>query len=40
VSRKIDNEQVQTFKVKLGDLPVMVGSKFCNLHGLNEKELV
>jgi len=40
VSRKIDNETIQTFKVKLGDLPIMVGSKFCNLYGLNERELV
>jgi len=40
VSRKIDNEEIQTFKVKLGDLPVMVWSKYCHLHNLTEKELV
>lgn len=31
---------VETFKVKLGNLPIMVGSKFCNLDGLNEEQLV
>ena len=30
---------VDSFKVKLGDIPTMVGSKFCNLRGLNETEL-
>jgi DNA-directed RNA polymerase I subunit RPA2 len=40
VSRKIDDEMVDHIRIKLGDIPVMVGSKFCNLRGLNEKELV
>ena len=39
VWRKFDDEMVDSFKVKLGDIPTMVGSQFCNLRGLNEKEL-
>ena len=39
VSRKFDDEMVDHIRVKLGDVPVMVGSKFCNLRGLNEKQL-
>lgn len=40
VSRKFDDEMVDHIRVKLGDIPVMVGSKFCNLRGLDERELV
>lgn len=40
VSRKIDNEQIQTFKVKLGDLPIMVKSNYCHLHDLTPEDLV
>lgn len=40
VSRKFDDEMIDNLRIKLGEIPVMVGSKFCNLHGMNEKQLV
>ncbi len=32
--------QVETEKVQLGRIPVMVKSKFCNIYGMDEEELV
>jgi DNA-directed RNA polymerase I subunit RPA2 len=40
LGRKFDEEMQDHIQVKLGDIPVMIGSKFCNLRGLSEKELV
>lgn len=39
VSRKFDNEPEEKVTLCLGEIPVMVGSKFCNLHNLTEEEL-
>lgn len=39
IARKIDNEPEEKVTLCLGEVPVMVRSKFCNLHGLNEEEL-
>jgi DNA-directed RNA polymerase subunit B len=32
--------QVETEKVQLGRIPIMVRSKFCNLYGMDEEELI
>ena len=32
--------QVETEKVQLGRIPIMVKSKFCNLYGMSEEELI
>ena len=40
VVRKFDNEPEEKITLSLGDIPVMVGSKFCHLHGLNEEQLI
>ena len=40
INRKFDDEMNDRFRIKLGDIPIMVGSKFCNLRGFNEKQLV
>jgi len=39
ISRKFDDEMIDHIRIKLGNIPVMVGSKFCNLRGLDEKQL-
>jgi len=36
----VNGEEVSREKVYIGDLPIMVRSKFCNLHGLKPEELV
>ena len=40
ICRKIDNEPEEKINICIGEIPVMVRSKFCNLHGLSEEELV
>ncbi|XP_053642694.2 DNA-directed RNA polymerase I subunit RPA2 isoform X1 [Cherax quadricarinatus] len=35
-----DNEEVLSFRQSLGDLPIMIKSKNCNLHNLTPEELV
>ena len=40
LSRRIDDEVPEKIKIHIGDIPVMVGSKFCNLAGLSEQQLV
>lgn len=40
VARKIDNEEKVNVTMCLGHIPVMVRSKFCNLHNLTEEQLV
>jgi len=39
IARKFDNEPEEKVTMCLGEIPVMVGSKFCNLNGLSEEEL-
>ena len=39
IARRFDNEPEEKVTICLGEIPVMVGSKFCNLHGLSEQEL-
>ena len=39
VARKFDDETEEKVTLCLGDIPVMVTSKFCNLHNLTEEEL-
>jgi len=39
IARKFDDEPEEKVTVCLGEVPVMVGSKFCNLNGLSEEEL-
>jgi len=39
IARKFDNEPEEKVTLCLGEVPVMVGSKFCNLNGLSEEEL-
>lgn len=39
VTREIDGA-IDRFTVTLGELPIMVRSEFCHLHGLDEQELV
>ena len=39
VARKFDKEPEERVTMCLGDLPVMVTSKFCNLNGLDEDQL-
>jgi len=34
------SQPVQRESWKIGDIPVMLGSKFCNLYGLNEQKLI
>ncbi len=36
----VNNEELSHEKVYIGDLPIMVRSKFCNLYGLKPEELV
>ena len=40
IARKIDSEPEEKVTLCLGDVPVMVRSKFCHLHNLNEEDLV
>jgi len=40
IARKFDNEPEAKVTLCLGEIPVMVRSKFCNLHGLSEEELM
>jgi DNA-directed RNA polymerase I subunit RPA2 len=40
VQVEIDGKLVDSFEDRVGDLPVMVRSKYCNLHGMGPKELV
>jgi len=40
VAWRFDDENEEKVSLCLGDVPVMVRSKFCNLHGLSEEELV
>ena len=40
VARKIDNEPEERVTLCLGEIPVMIRSKFCNLAGMSEDELV
>ena len=40
VARKFDNEPEEHITISLGTIPVMVRSKYCNLNGLSEEELV
>jgi DNA-directed RNA polymerase beta subunit len=40
ISALIDGVQRETFTAQVGKLPVMVKSKFCNLNGLKEKDLI
>jgi DNA-directed RNA polymerase I subunit RPA2 len=39
IARKFDNEEAERVTINLGEIPVMVTSKYCNLHGLSEEEL-
>ena len=40
VCRKVDNEPEERISVPLGNIPVMVRSRFCNLAGMSEDNLV
>jgi DNA-directed RNA polymerase I subunit RPA2 len=40
IARKFDNEPEAKVTLCLGEIPVMVRSKFCNLHELSEEELI
>jgi len=39
IARKFDNEPEEKVTICLGQIPVMVRSKFCHLHGLSEEQL-
>jgi DNA-directed RNA polymerase I subunit RPA2 len=38
--RRFDNEPEEKITVNLGEIPVMIRSKYCHLDGLSEEELV
>lgn len=40
VSVHVDGVQRETFTTQIGRLPIMLRSKFCHLHGLNEEQLI
>jgi DNA-directed RNA polymerase beta subunit len=40
IKRKIDNEFPESIKIKLGNIPVMVRSKFCNLYNKSIEKLI
>lgn len=40
VSAQINGIQRETFTTKIGDLPIMLGSKYCHLTGLSREELI
>ena len=39
IARKFDNEPEEKVTICLGEVPVMVRSKYCNLYNLSEEEL-
>lgn len=39
IARKFDNEPEEKVTLCLGEIPVMVTSKYCNLNGLSEEDL-
>jgi len=40
VSAHINGVQREDFKLQIGNLPIMLKSKYCHLNGLNEEELI
>jgi DNA-directed RNA polymerase beta subunit len=40
IKRKIDNDYPESIKIKLGNIPVMVRSKFCNLYNKPIEKIV
>ncbi len=40
ISLYVNGEEVDRQKVYIGDLPIMVKSKYCNLYGLKKEELI
>jgi DNA-directed RNA polymerase I subunit RPA2 len=40
ISRRFDNDYPEQTKVKLGNIPVMVRSEFCNLHNMPIDNLI
>ncbi len=40
ISAHINGIQRETFKTQIGNLPIMLKSKFCHLHGLTRDELI
>ena len=40
VSSHINGVQRETFETQIANLPIMLKSRYCNLHGLNEQELI
>lgn len=40
IARKIDNEPEEKVTVPLGDIPVMVRSQNCHLHGLSQEDMM
>ncbi len=40
VSAHVDGIQKETFKLQIGNLPIMVKSQFCHLNGFNREELI
>ena len=40
ITRKFDNSQIEAIRVKLGNIPIMVKSDFCNLKNKSLKELI
>lgn len=40
VSAHINGVQKESFKAQIGNLPIMLKSKYCHLYGLNKKELI
>ena len=40
IKRRFDHENAENIKIKLGNIPVMVKSDFCNLKGLEINRLI
>jgi DNA-directed RNA polymerase I subunit RPA2 len=40
VQRRLDSNYPETIKIKIGNIPVMVRSKYCNLHDMSNLEMV
>ena len=40
ISAHIDGVQRESFTTQIGSLPIMLHSKYCNLHNLSQKELI
>ncbi len=40
IRRRIDKDLPESIKIKLGNIPVMVRSKFCNLHNANINDII